>query len=253
MSERSQINITTDAPTTEATQATETTQTTTEFGGYASLAELVAAHDALKNPSTEATTATEQTTETTQVSKEIPETTTTTEAEAKETVTGLGLDWDALDKEYTDTGKLSDETYAALEAKGLPKAKVDSYIAGVQAQSDAYDKAVFDAAGGSTEYSALVTWAANSLTHDEKVAFNKAVTSGNAAEAAMAVEALTARRAKTRGTPPPGLINGNKAPTGVQPFRSQAEIAEAMRNPKYKSDPAYRQEVIERLRHSDVI
>jgi hypothetical protein len=251
MSGHTQISLSTTPESVESQQATETTeQTSTEFGGYASLAELVAAHDALKNPqsaeqTSEAAAATDE-----KPAKEIPEDDqgASDDAAAQEAVSNAGLDWNALNSEYAQSGKLSDETYAKLDKAGIPKAEVDTYIAGKQAQSDAYDNAVFEAAGGSKEYSSLVEWAKAALSHDEKVAFNKAVTSGHTAEAALAVEALTARRAKTRGTPPSKLLDGRSDAAGVQPFKSQAEVVRAMRDPRYKSDPAYQAEVRERLR-----
>ncbi len=35
-------------------------------------------------------------------------------------------------------------------------------------------------------------------------------------------------------------------------FRSQAELVRAMADPRYDNDPAYRQDVIEKLERSDV-
>lgn len=247
MTERSQIDFSVETPVAETTSAASTETT---YGGYKTVEELVAAHEALKlaAPKTEeaTTTTTETTEETTPVSKEIPAGETTEEA-AKEAVTNVGLDWDGLHTEYATNGKLSDETYASLEAKGLPREQVDIYIAGRQAQADTYDNAVYAAAGGTAEYTALIEWAKNNLTDAEKVAFNEAVTSGKAAVASLAVEGLTARRNAKRGTPPQNLLNGNRQATGVAPFGSQAEVTEAMRNPKYKTDPAYREQVIARM------
>jgi len=248
MTERSQIDFSVETPVAETTSAASTETT---YGGYKTVEELVAAHEALKltTPKSEEQATTETTTETTPVTKEIPSGETTEEA-AKEAVTNVGLDWDGLKNEYAQNGKLSDETYESLEAKGLPREQVDVYIAGMQAQADSYDNAVYAAAGGSAEYTALIEWAKNNLTEAEKVAFNDAVTSGKAAVASLAVEGLTARRNAKRGTPPANLLNGNKQATGVAPFKSQVEVTEAMRNPKYKTDPAYRDLVLARMSES---
>jgi hypothetical protein len=249
MSEKSEITMTTDpvAPV-------ETTSNETLYAGkYKTVEELTAAYEALTATAT-ATTESEQlpaTTEGTEnaegdpPSKEIP-----TDESAKETVTNAGLDWNALNDEYARDGKLSDDTYAALEAKGLPRSEVDTYIAGKQALADAYDNAVYGTAGGAQEYASLIEWAKTSLTTEEKVAFNEAVTSGDAARAKLAVEALNGRRALKRGVPPGSLLNGRGAASGVEPFKSQVEVTEAMRSLRYKKDPAFRAEVTERLRNS---
>ena len=39
---------------------------------------------------------------------------------------------------------------------------------------------------------------------------------------------------------------------GLEVFGSNAEITAAMKDPRYESDPAYRQDVLDRLERSDV-
>jgi hypothetical protein len=246
MSEKSEIAMTVDAPA-----ATETTTETLYAGKYKTVEELTAAYEALTAPKVE-TTATNETTTTEEGTEggEKPSVEIPTDEVAQETVTNAGLDWNALNEEYATSGKLSDETYAALEAKGLPRGEVDTYIAGKQAQADAYNNAVFGTAGGEKEYASLVEWAKTNLTQAEKVEFNEAVTSGNAARAKLAVEALAGRHSAKRGTPPANLMHGRSASPGVEPFKSQVEVTEAMRSQRYKKDPAFRAEVTERLRNS---
>lgn len=254
MTTKSEISMSTDTSTsteteTTATPASETNQT---YGGYASVEELVAAHEALKATSTTTETAEAEAGSTeTKPALEVPET--PSADTAQETVESKGLDWNALNGEYAEHGKLSDETYASLDKAGIPREAVDTYIRGKQAEADAYDAGVYGAAGGAEEYASLVQWAASALTADEKAAFNQAVTSGNAASAKLAVEALAARKAAVRGTPPSNALKGSAAlPAGSKPFRSQAEVTAAMNSKQYKTDPAFRAEVVERLRVSDV-
>ena len=48
------------------------------------------------------------------------------------------------------------------------------------------------------------------------------------------------------------MVTG-KAPTSTKDvYRSQAELVEAMSDPRYDRDPAYRQDVIEKLDQSDI-
>ena len=50
-----------------------------------------------------------------------------------------------------------------------------------------------------------------------------------------------------------GRMLSGKAPQVVQQgFRSQAEVLQAMQDPRYDSDPAYRQDVFNKLEISDI-
>jgi len=227
------------------------------YGGFKTVEELVTAHAELTAKQTTPTKTAEEiaadeaaaleTTEGDKPTLEIP----AGDDEAQKVVEGAGLDWDALNAEYAKDGKLSEETYEKLAKSSIPRDAVDTYIQGKQAQADAYDAAVYGTAGGAEAYGSLVSWAKSALSESEKVAFNDSVTSGDPARAKLAVEALTARHAKTHGTPPQNLLNGKKAATGVEPFKSQAEVTVAMNSRQYKTDPAFRAAVVERLALSE--
>jgi hypothetical protein len=248
MTEKTEITL----DTTPPVEGSEAPASEVTYGGYKTVEELVAAHAELTAKQVPAKTAEELAAEAaalegTKTPLEIPE----GDAGAQKVVEGAGLDWAALNTEYAADGKLSEETYASLEKAGLPRSEVDTYIQGKQAQADAYDAAVYGTAGGAESYASLVTWAKSALSEADKVAFNDAVTSGDAAKAKLAVEALSARHAKTHGTPPTNLLNGKKAANGVDAFKSQAEVTTAMNSRQYKTDPAFRATVLERLALSE--
>ena len=48
------------------------------------------------------------------------------------------------------------------------------------------------------------------------------------------------------------MLTGKPAKQQVDVFRSQAEVVEAMSDPKYDRDPAYRQDVFDKLNRSDI-
>lgn len=249
MSEKSEIVLEVESTPTPAETSTPAS-TDADFKtrtGFESPEELLAAYNALKTPAEGGEKPPVDSEAVKPESKEIP----TGDEGAQQAVEKAGLDWTALNTEYASNGKLSEETYASLEKAGIPKAEVDTYIRGKQADADAYDAAVYGTAGGTEAYGALIEWAKTNLTEAEKVAFNESVTSGNPAKAKLAVEALAGRHAAKRGAPPGSLLSGKKTPTGVQPFKSQAEVTTAMRSPAYKTDPAFRAEVVERLRLSE--
>ena len=49
------------------------------------------------------------------------------------------------------------------------------------------------------------------------------------------------------------MLSGRNAPdvSGIQPFRSQAQVVAAMSDPRYDNDPAYRAEIAQRLEISN--
>lgn len=246
MSEKSEITMAIEQPAPE-----QQPEAPKPYGGYNTVEELIAAHTALveksSTPQSEAATPDENTqgTEGTQDGLEIP-----SDDAAKQTVANVGLDWDGLNSEYAEHGKLTDETYKKLADGGIPREAVDTYIRGKQAEVAAYETAVFGTAGSVEDYGALVAWAKDGYSDSEKKAFNDAVTSGDVARAQLAVEALKARYSAKRGAPPANLLKGGSDAAGVQPYKSRVEMTNDMRDKRYKTDPAFREQVLNRLRQS---
>ena len=48
------------------------------------------------------------------------------------------------------------------------------------------------------------------------------------------------------------MLSGKGAPQQVDAFRSQAEVVQAMADPRYDNDPAYRNDVFEKLSRSNI-
>ena len=175
------------------------------------------------------------------------------DAEVKNILETAGLSWDAVTDEFNEAGDLGEETRAKLEKAGFPKAMVDTYLNGIRAQIAEYDNAVYSAAGSPEQYAAMTAWAKANLSESDKKAFNAAVESGDVSTAKLAVEGLMARYAAGKNKTP-NLKDGKSTNNGsVKPFASQAEVTQAMRDPRYKSDPSYREQVKERLAVSTVI
>jgi hypothetical protein len=155
-----------------------------------------------------------------------------------------------MSREFAETGELSEKSYRALEGKGIPRELVDAYVEGQRALADSQINSVFSAVGGQESYNKMTSWAAENLSPDEIAAFDSLIESGNQASVMMAVRGLHARYSAAAGSP--RLIQGGMAASGTTAYRSLAELTAAMRDPRYKSDPAYRKDVEERLRISDV-
>jgi hypothetical protein len=173
---------------------------------------------------------------------------------AKKVADAAGFDLAPFSTEYATAGDVSEESRAKI-AEGLKsilgadaRTVVDQYIEGRKA-TDANDNALYmTEAGGAENYTAMITWAAKSLPADEIEAFNKAVDSGDRHSTIWAIQGLKGKFAKANGLPgeiiTPGAGGGGNGGGG---YASAAEMTRDMGDPKYKTDPAFREMVKRKL------
>ena len=164
-------------------------------------------------------------------------------------------------KEYFDNGnKLSDETlakFSSLSSQDLIKAYME--VQATQPQqtappteiSAAEINQIKNSAGGEQAYAQIVNWAKSNIPSEQLTAFNEVVNSGSVQAIQLAVSGLKAEYDNANGVE--GRMVTGKAPTNKgDVFRSQAELVSAMSDRRYDNDPAYRQDVIEKLERSDL-
>ena len=167
-------------------------------------------------------------------------------------------------KEYFDNGnKLSPETlakFSSLSSQDLIKAYMEvSQTPEFQQQqaappadiTDSQINQIKNAAGGEKAYANIVNWAKSSLPQDQINAFDEVVNTGSVQAIQLAVSGLKAEYDNANGVEG-RMVTGKTAPNNGDVFRSQAELVRAMNDSRYDSDPAYRQDVIEKLDRSDL-
>lgn len=163
-------------------------------------------------------------------------------------------DFSAYSQEFAENGELSDESIAQIESWGIPREMIDGYIEGQQAVMNAQFQKVYNEAGGEEAYKSMLEWAADNLEEGEQDSFNRAVMEGGYDDMMFAVRSLVARYKSSAGTGPRPLIQGSTNPSGASgSFRSLAELTSAMKDPRYAKDPAYRQDVQDRLASSNIL
>jgi hypothetical protein len=175
-----------------------------------------------------------------------------TQQQAQETLTEKGLDYQKYVTEFLDKGQLSDDSYKELTDKGIPKEMVDAYVAGQVAQASAFENEIKTSVGGAEKFNEMSTWASKNLTPGELSAYNAAVDSGNADQIKLAVAGINAKFTAAVGSDPQ-LLGGSTTSASGDVFRDQAEMKEAMRDPRYKTSEAYRQEVRAKLGRSSIL
>lgn len=162
-----------------------------------------------------------------------------------------GLDLAEYQQEFMEKGELSDESFKKLEGLGLARPVVDAYIAGIQAISARQAQQAFDVAGGQEQYQQVAAWAQENLSEGELEAYNRAVTSGKEADMMFALRGLVGRYKAEVGAEP-DLMTGKSSGRAQAGFRSTAEWQAALRDPRYDKDEAYRADVMERLKRSNI-
>ena len=107
------------------------------------------------------------------------------------------------------------------------------------------------------EYADLMDFAVRNLPESEINAFNEQVQAQRADgsldmdRAMFAIKGLKAQKEAVDGSTPQ-LITGGAGSASGNVFKSTAQVVAAMQDPRYENDPAYRQEVMDRLSVSDV-
>ena len=191
------------------------------------------------------------------------ETVTKTYGEAvTEKLKAANVDPWAISSEFHESGgQVTDEMVGKLTNAGFSEAAVRSYFAGRAAESgysasaddisDAQINDIKQSIGGDQAYSNVVNWAKSSLDQEQTDAFDEVVNTGSVQAIKLAVAGLKAQYDNANGVE--GTMVTGKAPVrSGDVFRSQQELVRAMSDPRYDNDPAYRQDVIEKLDRSDL-
>ncbi|WP_343698852.1 hypothetical protein [Caulobacter sp.] len=147
-----------------------------------------------------------------------------------------------------EAGDLGDADFAAAEAAGLPRGVVETYFAGLKALEAASTLAAHEVAGGKDAFETARSWAASGLTPAELTYYNDAV--GDPKTSKQAVEWLVGKH--RAANPTEGTLLGDTTPA-VQAgdvFTSQAQVTAAMASAQYRTDPAFRNQVAEKLARS---
>ncbi len=181
----------------------------------------------------------------------VPEKPPETVEDATKVVTDAGLKMDDYTAEFNTTGALSEASYAKLTAAGIPKAMVDGFIAGQQAIATQQRADVLSVVGGEQSFGAISAWAAANMPKADIEGINRALGSNDSAIQKLALQGLQARYTAANGSDPKLVNRGGNVPgPGSDSFASRAQHVEAMRDPRYAKDPAYRSAVMEKAMRS---
>jgi len=165
-------------------------------------------------------------------------------------------------KEWADNeGKLSEETmakFSEMSSQELVQAYMD-----IQAKNPSNEEApavdltdgevnqIQNSVGGEKDYNKMITWASENMEQAQLQAFNKIINSGGYEAVKIAVAGMRAAYENSEGYEGKMLVGKGPA-TSSDTFRSQAEVVKALGDPRYDKDPAYRQDIYDKLERSNL-
>ena len=161
-----------------------------------------------------------------------------------------------LQEEIDEYGALTEETINSLseylDADELVKLGMDMVETDYGDLEPQEITNIQNFAGGEESYSNLISWAGENLDQQYIDAFDSVVDTANAPAIQLMVAGLMATYAENNGYEGRMLTGRAAQDVGsVQPFRSQAEVVQAMSDPRYDNDPAYRADIMQRLEISN--
>jgi len=174
-----------------------------------------------------------------------------------------GVDPWEISKHFHETkGEITDDMYKTLEDTGLSRSAIDSYLAGRAAESgyttsetadltDSEITKIQTSVGGEAQYKKMIGWATENLEPTTLEAFNSLVGNGDFNTVQLAVDGLKAQYENAEGYEGK-MLTGKPAKVSGDVFRSQSEVVQAMSDIRYDRDPAYRQDVFDKLERSNL-
>ena len=186
--------------------------------------------------------------------------TTEPEEEVEEEEKEEEVDAEFLDKLWTEAQKddgISEETLKELD--GMSSADVakmyldyrsenNQPVAELTEEQSTQLKAVV---GGDKEYDSMIEWAKSNLNDTEIDMFDQVMGRADPYSCFFAVRTLANRYLEATGSEGQ-LLTGKPASNKQDNFRSQAEVVRAMNDPRYEKDPAYRQDIYDKLERSNL-
>ena len=163
--------------------------------------------------------------------------------------------------EYYEKGELTPETMERFKEMSSSEL-VETYLKMQQAQpqqqaeaardlTDAETNTIYNQVGGEASYMNLMEWASENLPDSYTQAYDDVIDKGNPYAIQIALAGLQSQYEAANGVDG-NLRTGRAVVEKSDAFRSQAEVIQAMNDPRYESDPAYRQDVFQKLERSEI-
>ena len=118
--------------------------------------------------------------------------------------------------------------------------------------TEAQANQLFEMVGGEKAYKSMLNWASENISKEEVEMYDSVMASGSANSIYFAVQALRNKYNDAVGSDGQLLTGKRSAAQQNEQFRSQQELVQAMNDPRYDNDPAFRDDIIRKLQNSDI-
>jgi len=163
------------------------------------------------------------------------------------------IDWLAeATRAINESGQLSEELtqqISGMDPLDVFQAMKDGYTETPDLTQEQVNS-VTNAVGGVEAYQNLVQWAQDNWDPAQVASFDQVMESGDINNIMFAVQALYYNYTDSMGSD--GNTLQGKPAQAQSGYRSQQELIQAMNDPRYDNDPAYRQDVIDKLDRSNL-
>jgi hypothetical protein len=173
---------------------------------------------------------------------------------------GKFKDQSSLEQAYLELqkklGTPNDEAEAGEEAEPEEQASEEEDVleedsSGEQLSEEQANQ-LFEMVGGEKAYKSMIDWAGQNFTKEEVQMYDSVMGKGDPNAIFFAVQALNSKYTDAVGNDGQLLTGQRSAAQQDASFRSQQELVQAMSDPRYDRDPAFRDDVIRKLQNSDI-
>ena len=182
------------------------------------------------------------------------------EAEQQQLLAGKFKDPQSLEQAYIELQKKLGERNDVRNEEGNEEAEAGEEVEETEESeeddsqetlTEAQANQLFKMVGGEKAYQSMIRWAGQNLTKQEISMYDSVMGKGDPNAIFFAMQALNNKYTEAVGNDGQ-LLTGRGGNDSVAAFRSQAELVQAMSDPRYDNDPAYRQDVMRKLENSDI-
>jgi len=173
---------------------------------------------------------------------------------------GKFKDQSSLEQAYLELqkklGTPNDEPEAGEEAEPEEQAPEEEDVleedsSGEQLSEEQANQ-LFEMVGGEKAYKSMIDWAGQNFTKEEVQMYDSVMAKGDPNAIFFAVQALNSKYTDAVGNDGQLLTGQRSAAQQDAQFRSQQELVQAMNDPRYDRDPAFRADIMRKLENSDI-
>jgi hypothetical protein len=155
-----------------------------------------------------------------------------------------GLNPQELEQQIVQNGTLDAEAKEALTKAGVPETLIDMFVSSYTKGLEAERQAIIQEAGGQESWNQISAFV-ETLPEAEQNAFYDSLGSQYRKYALADIQERM-KQAGPLGREKP-MINGDAPASGVAGYRSKSEMKKDMADPRYQTDPAFRQQVMNKM------